>query len=525
MKTFIKITAIAVITVLAMLSCVPDVGITERDLKEVYANYNPDQIGVTTTNLVPSISGTPTVGGGDLADQKELTVNFPVGADVLLKSDSEMQAALEKFLSFHTYIDSSDPNTGSIVSSDKITTYKFVKREAAVNQTKIIISLDTVPNVLHFVAKFNESYTYGGGYKINFDTNNDSKEPIYGDHYVQVNTTGGSSSAPGAFVRFGHKGWSITVGTCYTLLTGPNQIQAVTGVVDTWFSYMTAAAIETEIKTILESWIPKFELQRWDGKAWAKDDGATFRYLDSTTTPPAPVTPGKGLYAVFTTADLVGFRIIMNGTKDLTTEKEYYGQKQKIAVAGHNMTRGYYYDKVAGRPGFYFNPTERVTQTVSPIDWTKSSVTSDSNGKNVVLDLVFKPVTVSPSPTEYWLKEISLEEFNKNVKFIYSPNYTKTYSLPITTIGQVKNAKDLVFIGVKSVTYGTSPYTLNTNVDHIKIELDPNYQYDAYTEKSVLVAPGFKYTSDKIIFGDYDNWDFEIDGVKYWEVYDIKVKF
>ncbi|MDR2943363.1 MAG: hypothetical protein LBV17_12320 [Treponema sp.] len=516
MKTVNKfITALAVIAVLAALSCVPEAEITEPNYKEIFAEYN-EQVGGAVVDR-PTISGTLVIGAAT-PDQKELEISFPQDADVLRESNADIDAALKKFLSFHTYTDSLATafNTLSVVSPEAIP-YKFVKRGAGLNQQVITISFDTIPIAQIFVAKFNENYTCGNGHKVNLDfPNTKSKDAVYGDFYVEVFTTGGSPAPTVPYYGFEHPGprnWSIYVsGLTGGTFSTPSPQDVLAGGASISFYGGTPAEKEAERKEILSAWVSKFELQKWDGTAWTKDAGGVFSYRDATTIP----TGSGTFHLVYTPADKTAYRIAMNGTENLTTEKEYYGMKQKVAVSGSGLmgTASYYRDVVYGGAGFWYNDTSLDVQSSTPV--ISGYVNADYNGKNVVVALRFAPITVGG--VDQYPKELPLETFNKNFKIVFSRSDQYV-------VGNLTSINDLVFVKVNKVTYGTSAYNPG-NKDEIVLELDPSYQYRGGGTKYLLIAPGFKYSSDQIVFGNYDdNWNWELDGVKYWEAYTLPVNF
>jgi len=111
MKTAIKITALAVVTVLVVLSCAPELTLTEPDwatrneqYKAEYTNsgrFTSMNVTITAPSLTYSTSAVSD-------QQKEIYLSFPTDADVLKASD--IGAELKTFLTFHTY---SNPTTGT----------------------------------------------------------------------------------------------------------------------------------------------------------------------------------------------------------------------------------------------------------------------------------------------------------------------------------------------------------------------------------------------------------------------------
>jgi hypothetical protein len=109
MKTAMKITAIAVITVLVALSCVPEVDYTRRDYSEYKDQFDAKY---TDNQQYPAVTGTFAIGviaslkqsNEPLADNvREIKIIFPEDADVLKVSNDKIVAEIEKFLNFYTY--------------------------------------------------------------------------------------------------------------------------------------------------------------------------------------------------------------------------------------------------------------------------------------------------------------------------------------------------------------------------------------------------------------------------------------
>jgi len=556
-KTFAAIAALTAVALFsaALFSCgEPEVETPGRG--NVYEQYNPLHIGagtiLSTADLTPSITSSLYINDPSTAVEtdKDVTISFPAEADILKKSNSEIGAALKQFLSFHTF---TNPNTSAVGKdhstvneSATATEYEFVSR-LGLNGQDIKIRLKSIPTQ-NFVAKFNEKYTYAGGYKVNLDTVGVPLEhynhPIYGNIYLPITVTSyvAITDNPTWNGTAGHQGWALKVndiadGTL-PLAPGVNQVAVQVYSSTIFTTGLTGGTLleqEAEYKKLHEEFKSKFELQKWDGSAWIKD-AAEIKYLD-TTSPNITGYSAPWLYAVFTPADLTPYRIVAVGVADLTTNSEYYGQKQKIKVSGGAVSPAtYFHDTVAGDSGVWIDGNKYLKRKLDDTIETTANkyiadfkVTSDGNGSNVVLTLLFNkipkeiitpPSTTTPYPTgDRWLKDTASlsANFTKNVKIMG----TKASPPPTTIRGLWENDKTVFFVNIQKVETRTSPATEGTNLDELVIYLDPSYRYNSSGKKYIIIG-GLDFQlyagEEKIIFSDPANVDISIGGVKYWDL-------
>lgn len=536
MKMQIKFAAIAVITAIALFACVPEVEITGRDAKEVYAQYSPAQLGNTTVNAPSILSPSFTFPLSDAPAAKELVIRFPVQADVLRKSNSQIEGALKKFLTFHIYTTSATlkPGDTSALDAAPITDYEFVSRAAGLDTTDITIRLKTVP-AKNFVARFNQKYTHSNGYKYDFNTSMASSSPIYGDIFQQIFVTGigVDNTGVGAFIKSEHRGWVLTVGNitngALPLAAGATQVPVRVFTDDIGFgnSGTDPTELATARKALLDELAgkAKFEVQKWDGSNWVKD-AAEIKYLDATTT---PVPPGvDGYYALITPVDLTPYRIAATSAANLVTNNVYFGQKQKVSVQSSVLPTAatYYRNTVAGNPGYWYDNTKRFELDFDDY-YDGYEVTSDKNGLNVVLKIWVNPIQAGSYTLgtetltltdDVWLKDtIDLAAFKKNFKIVganLAPN--------ITNMTSIETQRTLFFVEIKDVKTGSR--TTADKRDELIITLDPSYKYNAsstlYSSRKNIIIGSLDsqlYANDKFTFGDHTNWTYAIDGVTYWK--------
>lgn len=536
MKMQIKFAAIAVITAIALFACVPEVEITGRDAKEVYAQYSPAQLGNTTVNAPSILSPSFTFPLSDAPAAKELVIRFPVQADVLRKSNSQIEGALKKFLTFHIYTTSATlkPGDTSALDAAPITDYEFVSRAAGLDTTDITIRLKTVP-AKNFVARFNQKYTHSNGYKYDFNTSRASSSPIYGDIFQQIFVTGigVDNTGVGDFIKSEHRGWVLTVGNitngALPLAAGATQVPV--RVFTDYIGFGNSGTDPTELATARKALLDelagkaKFEVQKWDGSNWVKD-AAEIKYLDATTTPVSP--GGDGYYALITPVDLTPYRIAATSAANLVTNNVYFGQKQKVSVQSSVLPTAatYYRNTVAGNPGYWYDNTKRFELDFDYY-YDGYEVTSDKNGLNVVLKIWVNPIQAGPYTLgtetltltdDVWLKDtIDLAAFKKNFKIVganLAPN--------ITNMTSIESQRTLFFVEIKDVKTGSR--TTADKRDELIITLDPSYKYNAsstlYSSRKNIIIGSLDsqlYANDKFTFGDHTNWTYAIDGVTYWK--------
>jgi len=527
MKTAIKITAIAVITVLAVLACSDGVELTHRDFKEIRDAKNPKYDNVTYSGYVPSFSSggltyvtspnTPT------ETQREITITFPNSADILGKDITT--AALKEFISIYTYtINTTPPIYTEVSTKESDVDFEFVRRvrNAIGYGEDVVIRLSTVP-AKSFVVKIDATkYTFAKGLKLDYDGDNVAGEAVYDDVYSTITPSGAANTGYYTNPRLG---FSLSIGVSPSVATLTAQDITVANL--NLGSY-SSASTKSQQKTIIEALIPKIKLQKYDAAAKTWTDVGTVKSVDSD---PTSTTSGSWFLAVNATPqDGDIYRTYAAGMKNLTTADTYLGVKQKIRVSGGSWygvsSSSYNYNTVISDLRTFSNP-DRINQSSTPVDSSYPiNVSSDASGKNVKLEIYFKSIDVTnsgppPTTTTYWLRELNAETFKKNVKLVYnrSNSGSEISSLGSMTLG------DLVFIPVKEVKYDSNnPKNLATapGTNRITITLDPSYQISQGRNRtiSLLLAPDFKYGSDLITFGNYpSSTNIIIDGTNCWRAY------
>ncbi|GBU26950.1 hypothetical protein R84B8_00466 [Treponema sp. R8-4-B8] len=518
MKTTIKITALTAIIVLAMLACTPEVELTQRDFTEIRDAKNPKYDNVNTSNHIPVLSAntitykappdTPTEA------QREIKITFPVEADILSRDITT--AALKEFISMYTFTNGTSSYT-EVSTKESDVDFEFVSRHLK----DVTIRLTAVPDKT-FVIKIDATkYTFANGIKL--DTNDDgiAGEAVYDDVYSAVTPSGGVNNkftGPEINISLDIIAKTTSTNTVTTILTEQDICIATLDL----GSY-SSADLKSQQKAVIEALMSKIKLQKYDAASKTWVDMGSVKSVDSDTTSDAD---GDWYLAVSVTPqDGDIYRAYAIGMKNLTTAENFLDIKQKIAVTG-STNASYKNYMVTSDPIMFYN-SNRQLQTNSPVDYC--NVSSDADGRNVKLEIYFKRIDVTTgtlpntTTTEHWLSALDTATFNKNVKLAYN------YSNPNSNINNLTSSTKLdnfVFLPIKDVSYDSrNPNNLDPapGINRITITLDPFYQISKDKNRTInlLLAPGFKYNNDLIIFGNLTTTGLNIfiDGVNCWRAY------
>jgi hypothetical protein len=511
MKTVIKITAITIIAILAVLSCSEDVGLTQRNFSEIRDAKSPKYDSVTTADLEPTFSRPTYVASPNTPTetQKEMTITFPASADILKKNIRT--ADIKEFISMYTFTNGASSYTEVSSKLDDVD-FEFVRRVRQTDGTEegVIIRLLEVPNRT-FVAKIDATrYTFANGIKLDYNGDNVAGEAVYDDVYIII-TPGGSGVTTISYYTDPKLTFSLTIQAAPAIGTLIEQ-DIIIAELDLGSYY--SADYKSQQKAVIEALIPKIKFQKYNPASKTWTDTGTIRVVDDTYDwyLAVNITPQDG--------DI--YRTYASGMKNLTTSDTFLGVKQKIRVSADGTTYKYTDNTVISVPIMFIDtdPGKRIIQTSSPVDTDYPiNVSSDGNGKNVKLEIYFKSISVGGSA--YWLEDISSDTFKKNVKLVYCTD-------PSSSINAITGSllEDLVFIPIKEVKYEShnpNNITPAPGINRIIITLDPSYQLSKERNRtiSLLLAPGFKYGSDHIFFGDYSatNVFRFIDGTNFWRAY------
>jgi hypothetical protein len=461
MKTLIKITALAVITAFAALSCAPDVELTGRDWGEYDSQHGAGlSNNLNNNSAVPGISGTlPLAPSGSTItpEQRELKLTFPANADFLKASNDELLGKMKEFLTIFKYTtpDATLPETYSkSVDGDKAE-YEFVRRSNTgtspsftteitirVSQSFLLAS-QTTPDATGVIAKIDGAKYTVGGYGLDLDNDGNAGEAIYDDAYLNVPTGWGGSTN---YVKAGVGGSGLNLNIAPNFGTSPFSAAAASRPV----SIATLAGTglggtlasdpqNLRRKAILESLISKFKVQKFNiaSGTWG-DFAATITYQND---PAAAGTLG-GMFgqlviASFTPEDFGIYRVSATGMKDLKTsgQESFYGTELKISVQSANTNNGSPSKRLDSfvSDATAFTVETRMLVSDGDLNFRSKSLNYDNAGKKAVVELEFDQILFTPpsgSETRYYLKE-DADMFKKNVRFVY--RFGSNKSLGTTT--------------------------------------------------------------------------------------------
>jgi len=524
MKTIIKITALAIITVLAMLACTPEIELTQRDFTEIRDGKNPKYDNVRSGSHLPNFDASKityrTSSSTPAETDKELDIYFPKNVDILDKEITT--AALKTFLSIYTFTtdkSSSSETKASLKETD--IDFDFVRRvRYGTDSDEVVISLKAVPSKT-FVVKIDATkYTFANGLKLDTNNNGITGETIYDDYYSPIKPINADSLD---FINPTMVDIKLSIVAELTNTVNPMDPQQEIIIAKLAFNAdYKSTSLKKQNEDIIKALMPKIKLQKYNpaNKTW--DAIGTVKAVDSiqgdTTNGywylAVPINPVAG--------DI--YRAYATDMKNLTTTIDILGIKQKIQVSGGNNYKqsspSLTYNTVISDP-LPINSSTVITPETS-LHVKDYIVSSDATGKNVKLEIYFNSISDNNTGV-HWLKELDTATFNKNVKLAYNRNNP---SNSINTLGSSTKLDDLVFIPIKSVKYDSkdrfgSAAAPGTN--RITITLDPSYQLSQDKNRLItfLVAPGFQYDDPNIVFGDIteNGLKFFIEGVNRWKSY------
>ncbi|MDR0455603.1 MAG: hypothetical protein LBH20_02835 [Treponema sp.] len=473
---------LAAIVVLAALSCAPEVELSKRDWKEVTADKDATKLSINMRSKEPGFSD-------DINSDNEVTITLPNDADVLRESNANIAQKMSDSIKFYAY-------TKGVASTDADSlgagyTYSFVSRKPGALTTAITVKINIVSGSL--VARvLATKYTFAGGKQLG--AAGDTKA---GTEYYDVYKTIRKSSEPGDFLH-PYKSWTLDIVTFSpTITAGSHEAIVATSNVPT-----------TMKDTIMGSLVSKlsFKVKKFNGSSWQDVSGANFTYNNT-----------GDIRVTFTPEDLQTYRVEVGGVENLTVGT-WYGVTQRMRVTDHSGDT-VFTDKTAVSNAWTYiaTDTSRILRTASltttPLTRGLSLERADKGNKNVVLKLSFNNINVSG--TFYYPSIMSLSDFNKNFKIFV---YTGASPAPNTMAQVAGKSNEILFLDIKKIEY------TGVDNDNVILELNSDYRIDTMTQSfGFLVAPGVEYKSpysnSKVILGNYNNWEYEINGVRYFDYY------
>jgi hypothetical protein len=531
MKTTIKTLLLAAILVLAVLSCAPEVEMSSRDfdaikgvdsaLSEIdYSDMEPIRITNSLTNSAVQFD-----------EDKQITIWLPKEADVLRKTNAEMSAGLAAFMKAYAIVSAPTPMTSGFETPTlgAEIPYTFVKR--TVNNSggfvgfNVTIQLNAVPNA-NVVLKIDAAqYTFNRGKKLS-NSDDTWAGTAYNDVYLNVPVTSSVVGFQGGTYSNPYKTWRLTLSSpSFDAITGAGVVESnarldsiATLIGLPGLSSGTTYDTDTMIKNAeLRGLVGKFHLEKFATDSWV-DAGGTFAYVDIATGSTASY---QGYITLSSTPEkFTAYRIRVDGTENLETSGTYYNVKQRIRVGGsYNnksvVTAVSYYEGIQSGPANEYMSWVTGTNSSGSLVAGNNPVTSTEvqydKGNSLILLMTFSPLSVPGELYYRYIKEMSLAEFQKNVKIFYSTD-TNAISAPSALAN--KDLKNIAFLDITAVKYGD---TLHYN--EITVTATVENRYTPSKTLYLALAPGFTYNSDKIVFGNYSNVNIVIDGVRFFDYY------
>jgi len=497
MKTAIKITAIAVITVLAALSCTPEVTLSPRDYSDYKDQYKAEYTnsGLNSTGITFNYSSllySTTTPAPDYT--KEITVNFPSSADVLKTSNANIVGEMQKFLTFNTYTDPPGTSTNYTKSTlGSSLNYTFVERTGLTSITVRLDSLPT-PKVAYIVAKIDASNYKRNGQLI--DRNRDGVGgDIYDDEYQTISIWDSGTTTPSGTFSPPVQTYDLSLNLLSFNLSSFNADTPTSQ----YFQIADFGYNNTELRTkILDGIKDKIKVEKYNKASNTWEPGtATIAVHDKDMTAPT----GSGLtrdcvyVAMSSFEDLGIYRVKATGLANLQSTANIGDQPAKVSVNGSFRQDTYYSAptiSISDKRANNYVDTSNLTTFSSG-----TNVTSDAHKQDVVIEWYVQGVTnnnSSPANQSY-PKQLSTDEFNKAVKLVYAKS--GSVNLP----GQIDN---LVELKIKDVDYQIDKRNdpTATKYNKIVITLD-GYQFSPARNRSIniLINPNFKYDVETITFG------------------------
>jgi len=492
---------LAAIAALAALSCAPEIKLSDRDWEQINSDRDASLVSEDSSSegMEPSIEL-----GTWNSKTKEVRITFPNEADALREENAAIKSELSKFLTFYPYVKADNP-IGSF-SADELGTeysYEFVSRQPS-GSDKTIITVGLVSDLPgngngSLVAKISASdYTFAGGKKLGGSHDTQAGIPYY-DIYetLRTNSSGGRFSPPYK------QNWELRVSLSSTYDDNTRFFAAYLFAGGEPNSDTNAGKISDAIMPDLLRKLT-FSLEEYGSNGWVKVSGVDFSY-EST------YNSGFGyVYFNFSPNDLTAYRIKVSGVENLETpNSDYYGVKQRIKVNGWFSKQTYV------TPSAVWIDPNRQGRMLATADENPGLINNVSlknvnvGNKSIELRVVFNPIYFDS--TYYILdKDMDSGKFKDNFKvFIYDSNISN-YEF------EYKELDGIEFLNIESVEFGYSEVTLKLNADYTTYN---NFQNRRF---GFLIAPGFKYKPDNIIFGNYGNWNWVIDGVGNFDYYGTK---
>ena len=524
MKTVLKITAIAVITVLAVLACSDDVSPTARDYSELKDSNHVNYTNSYAQNEPTFQSYLAYKTNGSSDREKEVDIKFPDYADILKENDKNIDAKLHEFLSFSKY---RNPDKQPLVYTPselyEPVTYEFARRTYTDSSNIVTIRFPTQINNSRIICKLDASKYKVYGQLQDFNVDGISGQN-YDDIYYYVNITGGAVLTgmwsydffpPVVTINLNLSIGGVTGGS----LTSTDQQQYLT-----LYDSSGRGDDNAQTREILDIVKNKIEFQKYNeiNKKWEKNrDVGLYEYKGTVPAGYPDNWTSDRLFVNPTLDDFGIYRIKATDIDNLYTDKLYGIDKAKLKISftggtpGPNTPFAYRYKEGYSEPVSYYNQKRKWITSITGDSSTL--IHSDADKRNVVLTFFYRPVQDDSTDKSYLLP-ISLEAFNACARLVYS---TDGSTLPIRVSDFNESYDKIAELKIIKVEYKASRYydVENSNINSIEITLDPSYQIHGNREINLLLNPGFRLSSDLNTFGNPDPKQSYYKGTFFWRNY------
>lgn len=461
---------LAAIVALAVLSCAPEIKLSDRDWKEINSDKNTTLVTENSSDMVPSVTWDSTA--------KEVTIELPNEADILRQSNNYIINNKLPFLKFYSY-----SKGVTSLSADNLGmeySYSFVKRlpsDPSTGKTKIIVSITSITATDSLVAKISaKDYTFANGKKLG-----NSYDTKAGHEYYNRYTTRQRGQNSSDFAN-PYKSWELNVGSpAYSSSTSMISVGSLS--LNSGLSYDEQGQIANDI---LPGLVGKFQLEKFVNDRWQPESG-NFTY--QTYYPNSANLYGGTITLNYTPQDFIPYRVRVNGVENLTTASLYYGVNQRIRVNG------------------WFSKKTCVTDAEV---WVRSSYTLATGNTSVIKNFSLRTVDVANKSIELWVVFNPIN--NSTITQMDPGTFRKNFKVFVPGNSSSTNLDDYQFLNIKSIEFSYS---------EVHLKLDADYTYETLPSTfGILIGPGFKYTDSNIIFGNYANWgDWVVDGVRNFDSY------
>jgi len=451
MKNLIKITALALVALFAVVSCAPDLAETAFDWAE--ANAHLDATESNPTGAAIEISDFAIITSGFDAYNREIGITFPRQADVLREATPSLG-----FLTFNreTTTAVTGAATGGASGHGTAVTFTFTRKvdntiygTLAGEHTDIIMSLNA------------DTYTFAQGKKLAMD----SIETTPVGDFIGLNDNTLFFSVGGDFeVAPTQRGYNININRNPAVSlpngnmgTGPNSIYGTeTSYNLTDYIAFTIAlngstiGLNNDTVRSIMGGANRFSLERFRDGKW-ENAAASGSFIENTAS----------IAFSFTAREFEPLRVKWDGP---AVKASVFGVNQRLAVLGEGDTMWSYdtpmrhiYGRtvVYGEPTFWRNSARGNFGATA----TSSIYKMDSDRRNVVVEFVV------PGANTYWMKQYTTEEIQKNFLVRRTDDITNPEYVKVTNV-------EFALTPGPALTHQWA----STDRDIMRITLDPAFQ-------------------------------------------------